>query len=64
MSSGSGVVNSDERVLSYIDRGSLKLIDSNSGDVIVCALCLGVELMIPATKYSSQAVPLQPAILL
>lgn len=63
MSSGSGVVNSDERLFVYVYRHSLKLIDSHVGDGIICALCLGVQLMVPH-KYSCQAVPLQPVVLL
>ena len=50
VSSGSGVVNSDERLFVYGYRDSLKLIDSQIGDGTICALCLGVQLMVPATN--------------
>lgn len=56
-------MNSDKRLFVYVYRDSLKLIDSHVGDGTICALCLGVQLMVPATNIP-QAVPLQPVVLL
>lgn len=43
-------MNSDKRPFVYAYRESLRLIGSHVGDGTICALGLGVQLMVPATN--------------